>query len=62
MMCLLNQGVLFMTAETIERRRQPHEKGLHYPFAETYMEILDKMIEESRKEMYKENAKTDTGE
>jgi hypothetical protein len=54
MMCVLNPGVLYMTTETIEKRRQPHEKGIHYP----YMELLDKLIEESRQEMFHEKKET----
>lgn len=31
------------------------EKGVYYPFDEASMQLLDKLIEEHRKEMYKEN-------
>lgn len=39
-----------MTAETIEKRRQPHEKGIHYP----YLDLLDELIKESQREMFQE--------
>lgn len=39
---------------TQQRDRQNREKGVFYPFNEIQLKILDELIEESRKEIFKE--------
>ena len=43
-----------MSAQVKTEDRPAKEKGVHYPFGNKYMELLDKLIQESRKEIFQE--------